>query len=236
MQLGGVQQWQVAVLRFDQQADFRAPKNDCLGAPCGQRLDHPLIDLARGSAEHADTQLLIDDSVHGLALVSVGHQHGQALGGQACGEKVLLHGECRAQQTDCQRTGFYRSGTGGIGNMQERNRHGRLDTRCNPMHGVGTQHHAIRTASLQAARRILEDQRGVIPTAGMLGLFDRAEIHAVHQQLRRAQRAQLVTHALVDDAVILGAGLPAHAADKADGAHAMLLTGDVASPYPSAAQ
>ena len=90
------------------------------------------------------------------------------------------------------------------------------------MHGVGTQHHTISTPGLQASRGIFQDQRGIVPTPGMLSLFHRAEIHAVHQHLRRPQRAELVAHALVDKAVILGAGLPAHAADKADGAHVML--------------
>jgi len=116
--------------------------------------------------------------------------------------------------------------------MQEGDRHRRLNTRCHQVHGVGTQHHTISAPGLQAPCGIFQDQRGIVPTPGMLSLFHRAEIHAVHQHLRRAQRAKMVAHALVYKAVILGAGLPAHAADKADGAHRVLLKKDEPSPYP----
>ena len=57
----------------------------------------------------------------------------------------------------------------------------------------------------------------------MLGLFDRAEIDAVHQQLRGAQRAETIPDLLIDESIVFGAGFPAHAADQADGAHWMFL-------------
>src|SRR2546430_10378490 len=40
-------------------------------------------------------------------------------------------------------------------------------------------------------------------------LFRSAKIHAVHEQFCGAQRTQPVTHALIDEPVVLGAGLPA---------------------------
>ncbi|MNF94252.1 hypothetical protein D3C85_1234570 [compost metagenome] len=62
----------------------------------------------------------------------------------------------------------------------------------------------------------------------MLGLFDWTEVDAVHEQFRRTQRPEALAYLLVDQAVILGAGLPAHAADQADGAHIVLrLSGEV---------
>ncbi|MNF94253.1 hypothetical protein D3C84_769580 [compost metagenome] len=137
MQLGGVEQGQGAVFGFDQQANLCAAKDDRLGAALLQRSDDLLIHPARGFADDADAQLVVDDPVHGLALPGLRHQHGQAPGGEAFLEEVLFHGERGAQQSHLQCTGLDRSLSGRIGDVQEGNVDGRLNLPGDLVHGVG---------------------------------------------------------------------------------------------------
>ena len=117
------------MLRLDQQANFRAAEDDRLCAACRECLDHPLIHLARGVTDDAHAQLFIDDSVHRLAFIRVWHQHVEPLGGKAGLEEILLHGERGTQQAHRQGPGLQSRRRRGISNMQEGNRHRRLNAR-----------------------------------------------------------------------------------------------------------
>ncbi|MNG06849.1 hypothetical protein D3C84_901190 [compost metagenome] len=151
--------------------------------------------------------------MHGLAFVGLRYEYSQSHRRQAVLEKVLFHGERGAEQADGQRIGVNGRLTRRVGDVQEGNVDCGLNLPGNLVHGVGAQHHAIGAASLQALRRIHQNRRRIVPAPGVLGLFDRAEVDAVHQQFCRTQRPEAVTYLLVDQAIVLGAGLPAHPAD-----------------------
>jgi hypothetical protein len=134
---------------------------------------------------------------------------------QPLAQERLLHGEARTQQPQHLHTGCTRSRPDRVGYVHKRNRHGCRHLIRHPVHGVGAKQHTVGTPGLQAPGSIGQQRRRIVPAACMLGLLDRAEVHAVHQQSGRAQRTQTLPDTLVDQAVVLGAGLPAHAADQA---------------------
>ena len=161
--------------------------------------------------------------MHGLALLRLGHQDLEALGGQALFEEVLLHGEGGAQQADGGQLQVQCGLAGRVGDVQEGQADGRLYVLGHAVHGVGAEHDALGAAGLEALRGVHQDLRRVVPAPGVLGLFDRPKVDAVHQQLRRTQRPQAVAHLLVDQSIVFGAGFPAHAANQANSAHGVWL-------------
>ena len=103
--------------------------------------------------------------------------------------------------------------------MQQRDGDRRLHLRGHAVHGVGAHHDEIGSAALQPKRRLLHGIGKSIPVAFMLKVLDLLEIDGEHQALRRMHATEPTVHFLIDDAVILGRALPAHAADQPDGLH-----------------
>ena len=68
---------------------------------------------------------------------------------------------------------------------------------------------------MQSFGRIGQEGRSITPTALALRLLYGAKVHAIHQQSGRTQRTQPLADFLIDQTVILGTGLPAHAANQA---------------------
>ncbi len=168
------------MLGLEQQADFRAAEDDRLGTTGLEPVDHVLVQPPRALADNAHAQLLIDDAVHRLALRCIGHQHLQALVFQAAFEERLLHGEGCAQQPHAQGAGCLGGLHHGVGNMHKGHSNGGLYLPGDLVHGVGAEHHAFGAAGFQAPGCLHQDRRRVVPAPGMLGLFDRPEVDAVH--------------------------------------------------------
>ena len=66
---------------------------------------------------------------------------------------------------------------------------------------------------------VAEDDAGIVPAIGALQLLDRREVDGVEDDGGRVQAAEAARGLLVEHAVVVGARLPAHAADEADGLH-----------------
>ena len=64
-----------AVVLADQKLDLGAAEDHSLGSSFDQPIDDLDVGLARGVADHAEAQLLVDDGVHDGAIVGLGRDH-----------------------------------------------------------------------------------------------------------------------------------------------------------------
>ncbi len=76
----------------------------------------------------------------------------QAVAGEAVTVEVLLHGERGAEQADGRQSGSVHRGCRGIGQVQQRNRHGVGDRAGHLVHGVGAEQEHVGTSRLERAR------------------------------------------------------------------------------------
>ncbi|MCY1303741.1 hypothetical protein D9M70_534630 [compost metagenome] len=90
------------------------------------------------------------------------------------------------------------------------------------MHGVRTKQHEIRAADLDLARGLLHEPPKFIPLLRMLQCLDFLEADGGHDAAGIVVPAHPGFHVLVDQPVVLGGRLPAHAADQSDGFHALI--------------
>ena len=74
-------------------------------------------------------------------------------------------------------------------------------------------------ALLQRRRRTGEDGCRFIPPSLDLGSLYLLEVNAEEHDLAGVEASQLLCDKLVDDPLVLGCGLPPHAANEADGFH-----------------
>jgi hypothetical protein len=89
-----------------------------------------------------------------------------------------------------------------IGDVNERDRNGGLNSVSDAVHRIGAQYNAICAGGMQSPRGVLEDARGVIPLIIVLGPLDGSEIDAKEDQRRGSQRAETATNRLVDNSII----------------------------------
>ena len=93
--------------------------------------------------------------MHHITLHLIGYNHVNSMPlAQTLFIKILLHREACAEQTDFSQTRTTNILCGRIGNVQQGNRHRRLDLWRNLVHGVGTQHDAIRSRARQGLCRL----------------------------------------------------------------------------------
>ncbi len=205
----------------NQQRDLGASQHHGLGALRGQVVDDFPISGERFRLENAGAEFFIDHSMDDIAcrLGRRDHRKAEALGEPAADDRTVFHGETGAQQSELGPALGRGRFADRIGDMNERDLQRLFDGAGDLMHGVGAQKDAVGAAGLQAAGGIGQHPAHIVPAAFMLSLFDRTEIDAVHQDLRRMQRTQPVAHLAIDDAIIFGAGFPAHAADQSDHLH-----------------
>ena len=176
------------------------------------------IGLARGRQDLAGDQFAIDDVVNDAPVFGVGDENLEpvhllqpSLDRKSCSMvNAVPMRPTRVKPRPADRF------SGGIGDMEQRDRDGAGDLVGHPMHRIRAEHQEIGAAALQPARRVLHRLRQTIPFAAMLKLLDFAEIDRPHQAARRMNAAEPVAHRLIDDPVIFGRALPAHAADEAD--------------------
>jgi len=81
-------------------------------------------------------------------------------------------------------------GGGGVGDVEERDRYGRLHLVGQLVHGVGAEHQCLGAAALQAPGGVDQQPGGAGPVAGVLALGDVGEIEGPEQQPRGVQPAQ----------------------------------------------
>ncbi|OIQ74368.1 hypothetical protein GALL_439800 [mine drainage metagenome] len=144
---------------------------------------------------------------------------------KAAAVEVLLHGEAGSQQTHALVTPLLDGQRRGVGNVQQGNADRCLNRIGHFVHGVGAQHQAIGAGTRQCLGGLGQQGAGCIPLASGLQVFDLREIDAVQNEFGRVQAAQPLLHPLVDFAVVGHGGLPAHAADQAQGLHDFALMG-----------
>jgi len=217
MDAGRVEHRHRAVLGPHQQHDLGAAEYDRLRAAFNQARDHSAIGVAGCRHHPALHQLVVDHPVHGGTVIRAGHQHlkPESLEQPALVE-LLLHRECGAQQADAPEPGRHDPLRRRVRDVQQRDAHGGLHLVGHAVHGVGADQEEVRAAAFQPPGCVRQQRRRVVPAPRVLQRLDLAEFERPHQAPRRPQPAQPVPHGLVDDAVILGGTLPAHAADEAD--------------------
>ena len=143
--------------------------------------------------------------------------------GEAAAVEVLLHRVARGEQADAVDAGCLDALGGGVGDVQQRDVDGGLDIVGEPVHRVRAEHEALGARLLQAMGESGEPATGLVPVAAALELFDRREVHAPHDAFGGVQAAQSPAHGLVEQAVVLDRGLPAHATEQPDRSHRAII-------------
>src|SRR6185437_15654889 len=88
------------------------------------------------------------------------------------------------------------------------------------MHGVGGEPDELGPRRREALGAGGQQVAGLMPLAGALHRLDGGEVDRVQQDRGRVQAAEATRRLLVQHAIVVGGGFPAHAADEADGLHA----------------
>ncbi len=99
--------------------------------------------------------------------------------------------------------------------MDQGNADGRLHLTRHAVHGVGADHQSLGPRAFQPPGRLDKDGCGLVPTPFGLHLHDRLEVHRPQDQRRGVRTAQTFARHAVEQAIIGGGALPAHAADEA---------------------
>lgn len=159
------------------------------------------------------------------AVRLVGDEDGQSVHvAQPADVEVLLHGVAGGEQSHAVEAGFP-DGTGGrVGDVDEFQPHGRLDRRGELVHRVGAENDQLGAGGLEGRGLSREDRAGLVPLATALELLDAGEVERPQEAVGRMQTAEPVTDLLIDDAVVLDRGLPAHPAKQADALHGESIT------------
>lgn len=84
------------------------------------------------------------------------------------------------------------------------------------MHGVGAQQEEFGASGLNTLGRLSEQLPGLLPLSGDLQAFDVCEVDEDEYEPGGVQTAEPVTHQLIGQPVVLGAGLPTHPTRQAD--------------------
>ena len=100
--------------------------------------------------------------------------------------------------------------------MQERDPHRVLHLVGDFVHRVGAQHKQLGAGSLELPRLLGEQLASLVPTSFNLELFDFGEVNRRQHAAGRVPPPESLADQLVDQPVVLRAGLPAHPAEHAD--------------------
>ena len=106
-----------------------------------------------------------------------------------------------------------------IGDVKKRNADARGDPAIQLVHRIAAQQDAVGTALLQRGRLIPETAFDRRPFTALHGRLKPGKIDAPHQDFSRMKAAETRSHHFVQQIIIGAGGLPAHAADQADGLH-----------------
>jgi hypothetical protein len=219
MQVGGVVDGQGTDAVIDQHGDFRAAQDHRLGATRGQALDGSDIGAAGLFAHDATAELFEDDAMK-IGAIDFRDDRGQPACREAIAVKALFHGEVRAQETDIPEAVGQEGIAGGVSDVNEWDINGGCDLVGNDVHGVGGQADEVGTRVLQAPGDTGQLLARDVPFAARLQIGYGSEIHRVDNKRGGVEATQPSRRLLVKDAVVMRRGLPAHAADQADGLHA----------------
>src|SRR5581483_173427 len=100
MQQGGVEEWQVAVLRLDEQRNLRASKDDPFCAAVMQSTNDFQKQLPGTWPDLSPAQFLIDHFIHPLLVIGFRNDRPYSRPFQPFAEESLAHGEDGSQQPD----------------------------------------------------------------------------------------------------------------------------------------
>jgi len=206
----------VGLVRVEQQIDLGAPEDHALGTLPDQPVHDRQVRSARLLPHHAEHELVVDDPVHRLLVVLVRDEDLQAVARQPVPVEVLAHRERGAEQSHPADTGVEDRPRGGVAEVEQRYADRRLDRVGHLVHGVGAQHQEVGAGPLQRRGLGGEQPSGVVPPVLDLHLLDLGEVDRGHQDPGRVQPAEAFLHRLVDEPVVLGGRLPAHAAEEPD--------------------
>jgi hypothetical protein len=224
VQRGGVEHGHARFGIAQQQAQLGAAQDRALRAGADAVGDQGQQVFPGLGAELAGAKLFVDHPMQFGTLRRVGHQAAHAVPAlHVFAEERLLHGEGGAEQQHRIQSLCADRLAGGVDDVDQRQRRSGRHGVGHDVHGVGADQDALGAAGLQAPRGLGQQCAGAVPFTLALAGGDHREVQAVQQQSRRMQRPEAITHAAVDQAVVLDGRFPAHAADEADGAHACFL-------------
>jgi hypothetical protein len=89
------------------------------------------------------------------------------------------------------------------------------------VHGVGAEHDDLGAGGRQRARLAGQKRSGLLPAALALEPLHVGEVDRAQQAVPGVKAAQPVADEFVDEAVVRGRALPAHAAQQSEPTHAL---------------
>jgi hypothetical protein len=154
-------------------------------------------------------------------ILDSGHDHGEPASlAQAPKVEILLHRVRGREQADALQPAVANRFSGRVGDMDERHVGRRRDRVRDLVHGVGAEDEQLCAGRDEHARLVSQPNAGLLPPPLPLQAFELRKVDRSEQAIRGVQAAAASTDLLVEQAVILARGLPAHPAEEPDPLHA----------------
>lgn len=188
----------------DEKIDLGAAEQDPLGAPIDEPSHDLPVPVTRAVLDDADTELVVDDVVHGKPILRVRHQHVELVApAQAADVEVLLHRVGGRQQPDRRELlGADRLGRR-VGDVHERHLDGLGDRVGHVVHRVGAGNEQLGTGVPEYARLAGQSRAGLLPPPSALQRLDVAEVDRPEHQVSGVAAPTAQADLLVGEAVVL---------------------------------